>query len=227
MGNIETDRDQLVADYAAAMAAEPWLVMAQGCGASASSGFYQHAIELSQGVVVYIASSHKTTDGIEVLDDDQGVNPALPTFGDEITIDGGGTDGMPGTVLTVTLPPLHFPPHRRNNSGQSGGSGRTGGGGMLPPAVPWEPSPGCNPDYQDCDGPPNCSFPDQPLPPGIDCDNIIDLCQGLEAICSIPDALSEWGLDIPRKITYEFPPGSGTKFKFDPCKFLNKVCEYF
>lgn len=73
VGTIEDDRNQLVTAYGDAMSAEPWVVMAFECGASAAAGFRQHAIELSESVVSIYLRTEKRNGPFHQIDPFGGV----------------------------------------------------------------------------------------------------------------------------------------------------------
>lgn len=134
-GTIAADRAQLLADYQAAMAADPSTVMGYGCAAQASAGFRRHALELSQGIT-FITGSDKT---VYILVDDQGDVIDIIVIDDGIVVVG----QMPGifTGLRPGEPPPPFapPPGNGGNAGGPGGGGGTGGGGANTNPAPRKP----------------------------------------------------------------------------------------
>lgn len=117
VGSVEADRDQLVVDYRAAIAADPWTAMAAGCAAQAAEGFRQHAIELSQ-TIQFSGLPEKVT---IIFHDDQGNELHRIEDADGITVRG----GMPG--IFQGLPPGATPPPFSPQPGDGGNTGGTEG----------------------------------------------------------------------------------------------------
>ncbi len=220
IGTIEGDRDQLEASYRAAMSADPWTVMGAGCATQAATGFRRHALELTQGISFI----------------------ALPTTKGDIWVDGDGNIyeihetvnvvdkmpslnfswGVPGNVRWPTTPP--------SGGGGVGSGGSDGDGNTTlpvpsPPVIELPETPqewGCNPEIENCDGIPNCTFNGNftGSPHGVECTRITDLCLGLEQLlCDAPASLDAIGIEVPDNIEV-----FGTGIKIDRCRFIRVVC---
>ncbi|MEM8962036.1 MAG: hypothetical protein AAGD38_11180, partial [Acidobacteriota bacterium] len=141
VGSVETERDQLLVDYRNAMAADPWGVMVNSCGAQAAAGFRRHAMELSRGIIALPMPQKQTIEPESETDKPDGSeeNP----FEGETEGGGGG-----GTVCSGTC---NFFFIGRGPFGGGGGNGPApnfgGGGGnpvnpsTAPPPPPPPPPP--------------------------------------------------------------------------------------
>ncbi|MEM8962879.1 MAG: hypothetical protein AAGD38_15445 [Acidobacteriota bacterium] len=228
VGGVGASRDQLLVDYRAAMAADPWETMAWGCGLQASEGFRRHALALSEGLS-FIALPSLTkqwvdSDGRTIqIHDSVLVTAEMPSL---------YLHSVPASPAWFTSPrpvmPSFGPIGHGGGGGRGGGSGggHGNGGGMvpLPPAptpdvtellrpsaiesLEWPENPaayGCDQvmDPFNCGPPPNCSSMNPHVPTiGTPCVSPPVTCNDLLlAAGSITVAGSAYNVILGRALT--------------------------